>query len=34
MHGRPVQHDIGASSPSHPDRWRILGVLVLALLVT
>ena len=23
-----------ASSPSHPNRWRILGVLVLALLVT
>ena len=34
MHGRPVQNDIGESTPSHPDRWRILGVLVLALLVT
>jgi EmrB/QacA subfamily drug resistance transporter len=34
MHGRPVQHDRGESSPSHPNRWRILGVLVLALLVT
>ena len=34
MHGRPVQHDLGESSSSHPNRWRILGVLVLALLVT
>jgi EmrB/QacA subfamily drug resistance transporter len=34
MHGRPVHQALGASSPSHPDRWRILGVLVLALLVT
>jgi EmrB/QacA subfamily drug resistance transporter len=34
MHGRPVQPDLGESSPSHPNRWRILGVLVLALLVT
>ena len=34
MHGRPVQHDLGVSSPSDPNRWRILGVLVLALLVT
>ena len=34
MHGRPASHDLGESSPSHPDRWRILGVLVLALLVT
>jgi len=34
MHGRPVQQDLGGSSPSHPNRWRILGVLVLALLVT
>jgi EmrB/QacA subfamily drug resistance transporter len=33
MHGRPVQPDV-VSSTSHPDRWRILGVLVLALLVT
>ncbi len=34
MHGRPVQNDLGESTPSDPDRWRILGVLVLALLVT
>jgi EmrB/QacA subfamily drug resistance transporter len=35
MHGRPVLHDpTETSAPSHPDRWRILGVLVLALLVT
>lgn len=35
MHGRPVQLEpVEASVPSHPDRWRILGVLVLALLVT
>src|SRR5512134_3792686 len=34
MHGRPIQQDLGESSPSHPNRWRILGVLVLALLVT
>lgn len=34
MHGRPVQPALGGSSPSHPNRWRILGVLVLALLVT
>ncbi len=34
MHGRPRQETIGGSSPSHPNRWRILGVLVLALLVT
>jgi EmrB/QacA subfamily drug resistance transporter len=34
MHGRPVQQDLGETSSSHPHRWRILGVLVLALLVT
>jgi len=35
MHGRPVTHSTpGQSSPSHPNRWRILAVLVLALLVT
>ena len=34
MHGRPTQQPSGESSPSHPNRWRILGVLVLALLVT
>ncbi|HEX5613825.1 MAG TPA: DHA2 family efflux MFS transporter permease subunit [Acidimicrobiia bacterium] len=34
MHGRPAPQVLGESSPSHPNRWRILGVLVLALLVT
>ncbi len=34
MHGRPVQQTLGETSSSHPNRWRILGVLVLALLVT
>ncbi len=34
MHGRPAPQAPGESSPSHPNRWRILGVLVLALLVT
>jgi EmrB/QacA subfamily drug resistance transporter len=34
MHGRPVPQELGATSPSNPNRWRILGVLVLALLVT
>ena len=34
MHGRPAPQVLGESLPSHPDRWRILGVLVLALLVT
>jgi EmrB/QacA subfamily drug resistance transporter len=35
MHGRPVHHDPNQpTSPSDPQRWRILGVLVLALLVT
>ena len=35
MHGRPVHHDPAEpTAPSHPDRWPILGVLVLALLVT
>src|SRR4051812_9064217 len=34
MHGRPVLQPTGESTPSHPNRWRILGVLVLALLVT
>jgi EmrB/QacA subfamily drug resistance transporter len=33
MHGRPTQ-PIGDTHASHPNRWRILGVLVLALLVT
>src|SRR3954471_19391023 len=34
MHGRPVTQSTSQDSPSHPHRWRILGVLVLALLVT
>jgi hypothetical protein len=34
MHGRPTTQSIGDSHASHPNRWRILGVLVLALLVT
>ena len=33
MHGRPIQ-SLGDTHASHPNRWRILGVLVLALLVT
>ncbi len=34
MHGRPTTQCIGDAHASHPNRWRILGVLVLALLVT
>ncbi len=39
MHGRPItqysgQDHLRPDHPSHPQRWRILGVLVLALLVT
>ena len=35
MHGRPAHHDSDAPvGESHPQRWQILGVLVLALLVT
>jgi EmrB/QacA subfamily drug resistance transporter len=35
MHGRPVHHDPAEpTGPSDPHRWRILAVLVLALLVT
>ena len=34
MHGHPVVESQSESSLSHPNRWRILGVLVLALLVT
>ena len=34
MHGRPVTPTSGETHTSHPQRWRILGVLVLALLVT
>ena len=34
MHGRPITQSIGEAHASHPQRWRILGVLVLALVVT
>jgi EmrB/QacA subfamily drug resistance transporter len=34
MHGRPTTQSLGDTHASHPNRWRILGVLVLALLVT
>jgi len=34
MHGRPVAQDLGEARASHPQRWRILAVLVLALIVT
>ena len=34
MHGRPATQVSGEIHTSHPQRWRILGVLVLALLVT
>ena len=34
MHGRPVTQASGETHTSHPQRLQILGVLVLALLVT
>ena len=34
MHGRPVLQSASEATSSHPNRWRILGVLVLALVVT
>ncbi len=34
MHGRPTSQSLGDTHANHPNRWRILGVLVLALLVT
>jgi EmrB/QacA subfamily drug resistance transporter len=34
MHGRPSTQSLGPSHDSHPQRWHVLGVLVLALLVT
>src|SRR5262245_24522471 len=34
MHGHPVTQSTTESTPSHPNRWRVLAVLVLALLVT
>ena len=34
MHGRPAAQELGETRASHPQRWRILGVLITALLVT
>jgi EmrB/QacA subfamily drug resistance transporter len=34
MHGRPAARTTERAGESHPQRWRVLGVLVLALLVT
>lgn len=34
MHGRPNTHSPGDTHSSHPHRWRIFSVLVVALLVT
>src|SRR6266540_4237083 len=34
MHGRPTSQSPSEAHVSHPNRWRVLGVLVLALLVT
>ncbi len=34
MHGRPAAQDLGEPRTSHPQRWRILAVLTLALVVT
>lgn len=34
MHGRPTTRSLDPTQPSDPRRWHILGVLVLALLVT
>ena len=34
MHGRPAAQDLGETRTSHPQRWRILAVLTLALVVT
>src|SRR3954451_3033078 len=34
MHGRPVSQSSEQTHASHPNRWPILGVLILALLVT
>ena len=31
MHGRPAPQETGEPRESHPQRWRILAVLVLAL---
>jgi len=33
MHGRPNTQSVGETHASHPDRWRIFGVVVLALIV-
>src|SRR3954453_7232795 len=34
MHGRPVSQSSEQTHSRHPNRWSILGVLILALLVT
>ncbi len=34
MHGRPLTQSLSQTHESDPNRWRVLGVLVLALLVT
>lgn len=34
MHGRPAPQEVGEPRESHPQRWQILGVLLLALVVT
>jgi EmrB/QacA subfamily drug resistance transporter len=34
VHGRPNTHSSDETHASHPQRWRIFGVLVLALIVT
>jgi hypothetical protein len=34
MHGRPTLESDSEAHASHPQRWRILSVLVLALVVT
>ena len=34
MHGRPASSPTGPVSASHPQRWRVLGVVILSLLVT
>ena len=34
MHGRPQAHGVGPDGESHPNRWRILAVLILSLLIT
>ncbi len=31
MRGRPITQSLGDTHASHPHRWRIFGVLVLAM---